>query len=89
MTTFTALTDARAHLTHDPWRGFVRGHWSAAVDVRDIHKHLPGSITSDGPGYIYRDLDLVVGPQTDTPSEQAMVPNGGWQMVDRTFHRSL
>ncbi|WP_121255927.1 formate C-acetyltransferase [Nocardioides ferulae] len=49
--------------------------------VYDIDTHVPGSITSHGPGYIDQDLELVVGLQTDAPLKRAMMPNGGWKMV--------
>lgn len=49
--------------------------------VHDIDTHVPGSITSHGPGYIDRDQELVVGLQTDAPLRRAMMPNGGWKMV--------
>ncbi len=54
---------------------------SASCGVYDIDTHTPGTITSHGPGYIDRDLELVVGLQTDAPLKRAMMPNGGWRMV--------
>jgi formate C-acetyltransferase len=51
------------------------------LGVYDIDTATPGSITSHGPGYIDRDLELVVGLQTDAPLKRAMMPNGGWRMV--------
>ncbi len=52
-----------------------------ARGVHDVDTATPGSITSHGPGYIDRDLELVVGLQTDAPLKRAMMPNGGWRMV--------
>ena len=51
------------------------------LGVHDIDVATPGSITSHGPGYIDRDLELVVGLQTDAPLKRAIMPNGGWRMV--------
>ena len=51
------------------------------LGVHDIDTATPGSITSHGPGFIDRDLELVVGLQTDAPLKRAMMPNGGWRMV--------
>ena len=48
-----------------------------ARGVYDIDTHVPGSITSHGPGYIDRDHELIVGLQTDVPLKRAIIPNGG------------
>jgi formate C-acetyltransferase len=49
--------------------------------VYDIDNHVPGTITSHGPGYISEGDELIVGLQTDAPLKRAMIPNGGWRMV--------
>lgn len=41
----------------------------------------PSSITAHEPGYIDRDLEIIVGLQTDAPLKRAIFPNGGWRMV--------
>ena len=48
--------------------------------VLDISQ-TPSSITAHGPGYIDRDLEIIVGLQTDAPLKRAVFPNGGWRMV--------
>ncbi|WP_127784639.1 formate C-acetyltransferase [Rhodococcus sp. X156] len=53
--------------------------------VHDIDTHVPGTITSHGPGYIDRDHELIVGLQTDAPLKRAMIPNGGWRMVQSSL----
>lgn len=50
--------------------------------VYDIDNKTPGRINSHGPGYISEDDNLVVGLQTDAPLKRAMMPNGGWRMVE-------
>ena len=50
--------------------------------VYDIDTHTPGTITSHAPGYIDKDSELIVGLQTDAPLKRAMIPNGGWRMVE-------
>ena len=50
--------------------------------VYDIDTHIPGTITSHEPGYIDKDNELIVGLQTDSPLKRAMIPNGGWRMVE-------
>ena len=42
----------------------------------------PSTIVSHAPGYIDRDDELIVGLQTDQPLKRAVVPNGGWRMVE-------
>lgn len=39
------------------------------------------SITAHAPGYIDRDLELIVGLQTDAPLKRAIMPFGGWRTV--------
>jgi formate C-acetyltransferase len=106
-------------------REFVRGHWCAAIDVRDFIQQnyspydgdeqflapatdrtqklwravcdlmteelkrgvldadtsVPSTIVSHAPGYIDRDLEQVVGLQTDKPLKRAIMPNGGIRTV--------
>ena len=50
--------------------------------VYDVDTHIPGTITSHAPGYIDKDNELIVGLQTDAPLKRAMIPNGGWRMVE-------
>ncbi|NUT36635.1 MAG: formate C-acetyltransferase [Hamadaea sp.] len=50
--------------------------------VHDVDASTPGSITSHGPGYIDRDAELIVGLQTDAPLRRAIMPSGGYRMVE-------
>ncbi len=50
--------------------------------VLDVDVSTPASITAHGPGYLNRDTELIVGFQTDAPLKRAIVPNGGWRMVE-------
>lgn len=50
--------------------------------VLDVDARTPATITSHAPGYIDRDLELIVGLQTDAPLRRAIMPNGGLRMVE-------
>ena len=50
--------------------------------VYDIDNHTPALITSHEPGYIDRDKELIVGLQTGAPLRRAIMPFGGWRMVE-------
>ena len=49
--------------------------------VYAIDTHTVSSITSHAPGYIDRELELIVGLQTDEPLKRAIMPSGGIRMV--------
>ncbi len=53
--------------------------------VYDIDTKTPGRIDSHAPGYISEDDNVVVGLQTDAPLKRAMIPNGGWRMVEKSL----
>ncbi|GAA1446530.1 formate C-acetyltransferase [Leifsonia poae] len=50
--------------------------------VYDVDPHTPSTITSHLPGYIDQENELIVGLQTDAPLKRAIMPNGGWRMVE-------
>ncbi|MEU8075273.1 formate C-acetyltransferase [Catellatospora citrea] len=50
--------------------------------ILDVDAATPATITSHAPGYINRDLELIVGLQTDAPLRRAIMPNGGLRMVE-------
>ncbi|MFC4555909.1 formate C-acetyltransferase [Georgenia faecalis] len=53
--------------------------------VYDVDATTPSSITAHGPGYIDRDNEIVVGLQTDAPLKRAIMPYGGWRMVETSL----
>jgi formate C-acetyltransferase len=50
--------------------------------VLDVSADVASTITSHGPGYIDRELEAVVGLQTDAPLKRAIMPNGGLRVVE-------
>ena len=45
---------------------------------------IVSSITSHGPGYLDKDLEKVVGLQTDKPLKRAFMPYGGIRMAEES-----
>jgi formate C-acetyltransferase len=56
--------------------------------VLDVDAHTPSSLTSHGPGYIDREHEVIVGLQTDRPFRRAIIPAGGWRMVESGLEAS-
>lgn len=49
--------------------------------VLGIDTHTISTITSHGPGYLQKDLEQIVGFQTDQPLKRGIKPFGGWRVV--------
>ena len=49
--------------------------------VLDVENKKPSSITAHAPGYIDKDLEEIVGLQTDKPLKRGIMPNGGLRVV--------
>ena len=56
--------------------------------ILDIDTDTPADIDAFKPGYICEDDDVIVGLQTDAPLKRAMMPNGGWRMVETAIHEA-
>ena len=50
--------------------------------VYDVDTKIPADIDAFPAGYISEDDNVIVGLQTDVPLKRAMMPNGGWRMVE-------
>ncbi|HJB11714.1 MAG TPA: formate acetyltransferase, partial [Candidatus Brachybacterium merdavium] len=50
--------------------------------VYDVNTRTPADVDAFPAGYICPEDDVVVGLQTDVPLKRAMMPNGGWRMVE-------
>jgi len=49
--------------------------------VMDVETKEPSTITTYGPGYIDKDLEQIVGLQTDAPLKRGIMPNGGIRVI--------
>ena len=52
-----------------------------AVGVLDMDTKIVSTITSHGPGYLNKDLEKIVGFQTDKPFKRSLQPFGGIRMA--------
>jgi formate C-acetyltransferase len=50
--------------------------------ILDVETKIPSTITAYGAGYINKDLEKIVGLQTDKPLKRAIMPNGGIRVVE-------
>ena len=53
--------------------------------VYDVDATTPSTITAHAPGYIDEGNEVIVGLQTDAPLKRAIMPNGGWRMVQTSL----
>ncbi|MDM7325905.1 MAG: formate C-acetyltransferase [Thermosynechococcus sp. Uc] len=53
--------------------------------VLDADTSVPSSITAHAPGYIDRELEQIVGLQTDKPLKRAIMPFGGIRVVETSL----
>ncbi|MDU4962236.1 MAG: pyruvate formate lyase family protein, partial [Sporomusaceae bacterium] len=51
--------------------------------VLDVDTSVVSTITSHQPGYIARDLEAIVGLQTDAPLKRSVIVNGGIRMAEQ------
>lgn len=52
--------------------------------VLDIDTDTVSTITSHNPGYINKELEQIVGLQTDAPLKRAIMPEGGIRIVEKS-----
>ncbi|MGL5405923.1 MAG: pyruvate formate lyase family protein [Propionibacteriaceae bacterium] len=66
------------------WETLERDYLSVerARRVYDVDTKTPADIDAFPAGYICTEDDVIVGLQTDVPLKRAMMPNGGWRMVE-------
>ncbi|MFL0457017.1 pyruvate formate lyase family protein [Brachybacterium paraconglomeratum] len=56
--------------------------------VYDVDTETPADIDAFPAGYISEDDDVIVGLQTDVPLKRAMMPSGGWRMVETAIREA-
>ena len=52
--------------------------------VLDVDTKTPSGINRYEAGYVDKDLELIVGLQTDKPLKRAIMPNGGIRIVEKS-----
>ncbi len=52
--------------------------------VLDVSQ-VPSAILAHAPGYIDKDREIIVGLQTDAPLKRAIMPFGGWRVVEASL----
>lgn len=53
--------------------------------ILDVDTKVPTSITAHAPGYLDKDLEQIVGFQTDKPLKRAIMPFGGIRVVKKSL----
>ncbi len=53
--------------------------------IYNAETKIPSQIDAYGPGYINKDLEKIVGLQTDEPLKRGIFPNGGLRMVKNSL----
>ena len=76
--------------TQRTWDTLEKDYLSVERQKRifDVDTHTPTDIDAFPAGYISEDDDVIVGLQTDTPLKRAMMPNGGWRMVEQAIREA-
>ena len=52
--------------------------------VLDVDVKTPSAVNAYAPGYIEKELETIVGLQTDAPLKRAIMPNGGIRIVEKS-----
>lgn len=59
-----------------------------AGGVLDMDTKIVSTVTSHGPGYLNKDLETIVGFQTDKPFKRSLQPFGGIRMAQNACHEN-
>ncbi|WP_404379244.1 formate C-acetyltransferase [Caenispirillum salinarum] len=78
---FLAGATKRTSALWDKVSDLLRQERAAKGHVLDADTERVSSITAHPAAYVDRDLEVIVGLQTDKPLKRAIMPFGGWRMV--------
>jgi formate C-acetyltransferase len=79
---FLASATTRTKMIWDKLTGlFVEERKKGVLDISQI----PSSITAHAPGYIDKENEIIVGLQTEAPLKRAIMPNGGFRMIQSSL----
>ncbi|MDO5061383.1 MAG: pyruvate formate lyase family protein [Actinomycetaceae bacterium] len=72
------------------WQTLEKDYLSVEREKRvyDVDTETPADVDAFPAGYISEDDDVIVGLQTDVPLKRAMMPNGGWRMVETAIREA-
>ena len=54
--------------------------------ILDVETKVPSTIISHGPGYINKELEQIVGLQTDKPLKRGIMPKGGIRVIQNALN---
>ncbi|WP_305768359.1 formate C-acetyltransferase [Candidatus Epulonipiscium viviparus] len=54
--------------------------------IYDVETKIPSTVSSHGPGYLNKDIETIVGFQSDAPLKRNIMPNGGIRTVEQALH---
>jgi formate C-acetyltransferase len=71
----------------------TKGMWEKLVPMLALEREKgildvsqePSSILAHAPGYIDKENEIIVGLQTDAPLKRAIMPFGGWRVVEASL----
>ncbi|WP_432720348.1 formate C-acetyltransferase [Jeongeupia wiesaeckerbachi] len=82
---FVAGPTERTNKVWEKLSEMLKAERAAPGQVLDVAADRGTGITAFGPGYIDKDLEKIVGVQTDAPLKRAIFPNTGLRMVQSSL----
>ncbi|MBM3115662.1 formate C-acetyltransferase [Jeongeupia naejangsanensis] len=82
---FIAGPTERTNKVWEKLSEMLKAERAAPGQVLDVAADRGTGITAFGPGYIDKDLEKIVGVQTDAPLKRAIFPNTGLRMVQSSL----
>ncbi|SMP78299.1 formate C-acetyltransferase [Neorhodopirellula lusitana] len=81
---FLAPTTTRTNQLWDELKQLLKAERDAG-GVLDADTKIVSKVASHGPGYINKDLEQIVGVQTDAPLKRGMLPYGGVRIAQKAL----